>query len=98
MGTNCGKESIAIAVDIAASLMAKIGIEPKFTITTLRDNIARYNCGSRGQSRRFNKLNDKLQWQGETVALKVPVVQKQAFSDKVWLLLKTSKYFVNYNY
>ena len=92
LGKNAGKDSVGIAVDVATDLMSKKGITVKFTIQDLRDNINKYNCGARAQCRKFNKLDGKLEWNGLTVPLKVPVVQLQIFPGDVGILLAKCKH------
>lgn len=94
LGRNAGKPSISVAVDVATDLMVKKGITPKFTLDDLRDNITHYNCGARGQSRKFHQLDRNLEWLGSTVALKVPVIHLHAFPKDVQLTLAKSKYHI----
>ena len=83
LGKNAGKSSISVAVDVATNMMMQKGITPKFTLDELRDNITQYNCGTRGQSRRFHQLDRELNWHGSTVALKVPVIHLSVFPEDV---------------
>ena len=76
-----------MAVDVATNLMVKKGITPKFTLDELRDNITLYSCGSRCQSCRFHQLDRELEWHGSTLALKVPVINLQVFSEDVHSVL-----------
>lgn len=92
LGKNAGKDSISVAVDVATELMEKKGITPKFTTDELRDMISQSKCGTRGQSRTFHKLDRTLQWSGETISIKVPVIHLQVFPEKVRLTLAKSKY------
>ena len=80
LGTSAGKASIGVAVDVATELMLKFNITPKFTLSELRDSISQNSCGCRGQSREFNKLKG-IEWSGQKVALKVPVVYLDTFSE-----------------
>ena len=81
LGKTSGKSSISIAVDVTTNLMIMKGITPKFTLDELRDNITQYNCGTRGQSRKFHQLDRELNWHGSTISLKVPVVQLNVFPE-----------------
>jgi hypothetical protein len=71
--------------------MIKNNITPKFTLEGLRDNITSYKCGSRGQSRRFHKLDKDYAWTGEMISLKVPVVHLSIFPDEIGKSLARSK-------
>ena len=82
-------------MDVAAGLMLKKGITPKFTLDDLRDNITQYNCGARAQSRRFHQLDRELEWCGDTVALKVPEIHLSVFPEDVRQTLARSKYMLN---
>ena len=44
------ENSISVAIDVAADLMANNGITSKFTLDELGDSITYYNCGAQGQS------------------------------------------------
>ena len=72
-----------MADDVSTSLIVKKAITHKFMLDELRDNITLYSCGSRGQSRRFHQLDRELEWNGSTLALKVPVVNLQLFPADV---------------
>lgn len=82
VGKHSGQESISVAVDVAVDLMEKKGITAKFTLQELRDNITQHKCGCRGQSRKFNEL-DNTQWNGKSKSLKVPVIHLNAFSPDI---------------
>lgn len=58
------------------------GITAKFTLQELRDNITQHKCGCRGQSRKFNEL-DNTHWNGKSKSLKVPVIHLNAFSSDI---------------
>ena len=83
LGKCSGKDSISIAVDVASKLMISNGMTLKFTLDDLRDNITLNKCGSRGQSRKFHQLDEDLEWNGRTHALKVPVVYLKVFTDDI---------------
>ena len=53
VGKHAGLDSISVAVDVATNMMSKRGVTAKFTIDELRDNITKYQCGCRGQSRKI---------------------------------------------
>lgn len=91
LGTNAGKHSIGIAMDVATKLMVAHNITPKFTLSDLRDAITKDQCGLRSQSRRFYQLDNNFQWGGKVVSLKVPVVQLQAFPPTNRINLAKSK-------
>ena len=84
------KDCIGVAVDVATQLMRIKGITPKFTLADLRDSISQYNCGLRGQSRKFHKLDQSLLWTGTTVQLKVPVIHLLAFPEDARIALARS--------
>ena len=92
LGKNAGKDSSSVAVDVATDWMEKKGITPKFTIDELRDMVSQSKCGVRGQSRTFHKLDRNLQWSGDTISIKVPVIHLQVFPEEVQLTLARSKY------
>jgi len=79
LGKNAGKDSISVAVDVATDLMDKKGITPKFTIDELRDMVSQCNCSARGQSRTFHQLDRQLEWFGDTISIKVPVIHLPVF-------------------
>ena len=91
LGKNDGKNSIAIAVDVATGLMKKYNLTPKFTLEELQDKVSHQKCGLRGQSRRFYQLNKDFAWTGKKVQLKVPVVQLAVFTEEDHLALAKSK-------
>ena len=69
--------------------MVRNGITPKFTLNEIRDNISLYKCGTRAQSRRFYKLDENMEWTGDIVALKSPVIHVSVFPEDVrWTLIK----------
>jgi len=80
VGTHGGQDSISVAVDVASNLMAQTGVVMKFTTEELRDSISKYQCGCRGQSRKFNSLNTHLEWKKEFKHLKVPIINLNVFS------------------
>ena len=92
LGKCSRKDSISIAIDVGTKLMASCNITPKFTLQELRDNITHYSCGQRGQSRKFHQLDRNLEWDGTTVALKVPVIHLEVFPDDVRLPLARCTY------
>ena len=92
LGKTAGRESISVVVDVATSLMDTKGITPKFTIDELRDMVSQYNCGTRGQSRTFHQLNHQLEWNGEILSIKVPVIHLQVFPEDLRLPLARNKY------
>lgn len=94
LGKSSGKTSIAIAVDVATALMQQKAITPKFTLTDLRDQISQFQCGARGQSRKFNSLDRNLDWTGKTISVKVPVVYLTTFPENIELALARCKYFI----
>ena len=79
LGKNTGKDSISVAVDVATDLMDKKGITPKFTIDEFRDMVFQRNCSARGQSRTFHQLDRQLQWSGDTISIKVPMIHLPVF-------------------
>jgi len=92
VGTHGGQDSISVAVDVASNLMVKRGVVIKFTLEELRDNISKYQCGCRGQSRKFNSLNKDLKWKKEFKHLKVPVINLNVFSPDMQTVLIKSKF------
>ena len=82
MGKHSGQDSISVAVDVATNLMQIKGITAKFTLEELRDNITTDKCGCRGQSRKFNVLENS-QWNGKTTGLKIPVIHLSAFTPDI---------------
>ena len=94
LGKNDGKNSIAIAVDVAIKLMRQNGLTPKFTVEELRDNITQQSCGVRGQGRKFNQLDSNLIWTGKTIQLKVPVIHLSVFCNEDHLALAKSNYHI----
>ena len=79
LGTQAGEESIAVALNVAISLMQRKGITPKFSTSEFRDNIPP-GRGVKSQSRVFNKLDKDLTWTGAVISIKVPVVQLKVFA------------------
>ena len=71
-----------MAIDVTTNLMQIKGITAKFTLEELRDNITTDKCGCRGQSRKFNVLENS-QWNGKTKSLKVPVIHLSAFTPDI---------------
>jgi len=59
--------------------MDKKGITPKFTIDEFRDMVSQCNCSARGQSRTFHQLDRQLEWFGDTISIKVPVIHLPVF-------------------
>ena len=76
-----------MAVDVATDLMEKKDITPKFTTDELSDMVSQSKCSARGQSHTFHKLDRNLQWSGDTISIKVPVIHLQVFPDEVQLTL-----------
>ena len=77
-GTQSGKASMAVAVEVAVALMTQKGIVPKFTIREFRDNIPA-GCGVRSQSRVFNRLDKPT----GTISIKVPVIHASVFPQEI---------------
>ena len=91
LGTQNGKESIAVAVDVTVELMQRMGVTPKFTISEFHDP----NRGVRSQSRVFNKLDKDLTPTG-SISIKVPVVHLSVFTPEISIRLVKCK-FVHHN-
>ena len=54
--------------------------------------ISQSKSGTSGQSRTFHKLDWNLQWSGDTISIKVPVIHLQVFPEEVQLTLAKSKF------
>ena len=89
LGTQNGKESIAIAVDVCALLMTQKGISTQLTVGELRDNIP-VGCGVRLQSHVFRKLDSDLRPLGSQ-SIKVPVVHATVFPKTLFTKLAKCK-------
>ena len=84
LGKTGGKDSISIAVEVASKLMTVNGFTLKLTQEELRDSIAENKCGStKPQSCKFHQLDAYGKWNGETHALKVPVVHLDVFPQDI---------------
>lgn len=73
------------------NLMVKKGITLKFTLEEVRDKITANQCGFRGQSRRFHKLDDNDERTGTIRVNQSPGNIFACFPDKVSALLTKSK-------
>ena len=79
-------------MEVASKLMTVKGVTLKFTQEHLRDNITENKCGAKAQSRKFYQLDEHLKWNGETHALKVPVVHLDVFPQDIQIeLIKGQK-------
>ena len=85
LGKNAGKDSISVAVDVATELMEKKGIIPKFTTDKMRDMVSQSKCGARGLH-----VDRNLQWSGDTISIKLPMIHLQVFPEEVQLTLAES--------
>ena len=74
-------------MEIVSKLMVVNGLTVKFTQEELRDNISEKNCGTKAQSRKFNQLNEHWKWNGNTHALKVPIVHLDVFAKDIQIEL-----------
>lgn len=70
-------------MEVASKLMTVKGLTIKFTQEELRDSITEDKCGTKAQSRKFYQLDQYGKWNGETHALKVPVVHLDVFSKDI---------------
>ena len=75
-----GKPSVAISMDVMSEYMIKNGITPGFAV---RDNISEQQCGSRAQTRVFNKLDHGQVYTGEKVCIKAPVIELDVFPSEI---------------
>ena len=94
LGKQNRKESVAIAVDVAKSLMLVKHITPTFTVSELRDYISNGKCGVRSQSHSFYTLTSDHTWTGDSCAIKVPVVHLDVFPRELALKLGASSYMI----
>ena len=85
LGKNAGKDSISVPVDVATELMEKKGITPKFTTDKLRDMVPQSKCSARGLH-----VDRNLQWSGDTISIKVPMIHLQMFPEEVHFTLAES--------